>query len=544
MIYEILPRNHEEVIAAAPKAVAHLRAQLERKRLGLIFGSGISADLKFPKWNELVEKIADHPAVQGRVLLQELGDDRSLASITQIMYGLYRDSEIAGLSAKPPLSFLQEQAIRSGWLRLIHGILYRAIDGARRKESLNSHEYLSAFLPLIKRSPMTVNYNFDDTLEQLLLLNRTPDERLTTRGYETVFKPNAQCQKETGVIYHPNGFLPSVFEDGASPDLVFADDSFQDQLISVASGQYIQLSNYLFRNTCLLVGLSLTDLTLQHLLRQNAVSNPGHVHYIVHFVENADCYKPHVFKALFEANFSAYNLYTLFLDRNGIKMLAEALSVSSEKLGLRFPKGRHKFVYYIIGSIGAGKSTASSNFRNLVTYDEWIDERRPDMAVPEETLGDRAQIEEINRWTAEQFRKKNVSVSRSENGIHLIDRCPLDPLTFGDVSERREKADHLHRTISNDGRIRVEKGHVIYLDADARDVLNRISYKHKCDWASDRIETLIENINDVYGKVAKTTICTRGRSIQEVTREIAKVIFMDEYNEVDVGGVLEKFAST
>jgi 7-cyano-7-deazaguanine synthase len=57
----------------------------------------------------------------------------------------------------------------------------------------------------------------------------------------------------------------------------------------------------------------------------------------------------------------------------GIRCLAEVVSTKSDAVPLRFPKGRHKFVYYIIGSVGAGKSTANSNFRNIITYDEWID---------------------------------------------------------------------------------------------------------------------------------------------------------------------------
>jgi SIR2-like domain len=135
---------------------------------------------------------------------------------------------------------------------------------------------------------------------------------VTTRGYETTYRPNAQFQNDHGVIYQPNGFLPSVFEDGTSSELVFADDSFQDQLISAASGQFVHLSNFIFRNTCLLVGLSLEDSTLQHLLRQNALSNPGHIHYMVHFVKSESAYDRKTYEALFLANFTSYNIYTLF----------------------------------------------------------------------------------------------------------------------------------------------------------------------------------------------------------------------------------------
>jgi len=145
------------------------------------------------------------------------------------------------------------------------------------------------------------------TLEQLLLQNRDGDELTRTRGYETTYKPNSQFQKDSGVIYHPNGFLPFTFEDGTSPEVVFSDDAFQDQLISAATGKYIHLSNHLFRNTCLLIGLSLEDSTLQSLLRQNAVTNPGHIHYIVQYTSPGVNDDASTMEAIFQSNFSSYN---------------------------------------------------------------------------------------------------------------------------------------------------------------------------------------------------------------------------------------------
>ena len=217
-----LPQREDDIIAGVPRAVA----QLERKRLGLIFGSGISRDFQIPDWNDLVEKISKDANVKGQNLLRKLTDpdaNKSLASITQILFGRYRHRAIRTGKLKRPLTFLQEQEIRSAWLRTMHRILYAKIDHDRRAEIINDHAYLPSFLTLIKNTAMTVNYNFDDTLEKLLLFNRTPDERLITRGYETLFMPNAQCQRDSGVIYHPNGYLPSTFSDGVSPDVVFAD---------------------------------------------------------------------------------------------------------------------------------------------------------------------------------------------------------------------------------------------------------------------------------------------------------------------------------
>jgi SIR2-like domain len=319
MIPKSLPCTATDLLAHAPRAVAHLRAQLRRQRLGLAFGSGASEDLGFPNWKTLVRKIARHKHVAARHLLKKFIaspqqrkagplEERSLASITQMLFCAYRTKAMRRLRLSEPLSFLCEQEIRTGWMKVIHWALYEKVSPTTREKRIRRHSYITSFLDIIKKAPMTVNYNFDDTLEKMLMFNRSEEEKVTTRGYESTYKPNSQFKSESGVIYHPNGFLPSVFEDGASPDLIFSDESFRDQLISAASGQYVQLANFLFRNTCLLIGLSLEDTTLQHLLRQSAVTIPGHVHYLVHFVENDNEYDQEACAAIFAANFSCYNL--------------------------------------------------------------------------------------------------------------------------------------------------------------------------------------------------------------------------------------------
>jgi hypothetical protein len=84
------------------------------------------------------------------------------------------------------------------------------------------------------------------------------------------------------------------------------------------------------------------------------------------------------------------------------------------------------------------------------------------------------------------------------------------------------------------------KGHLIQLDADVRDIIERSSYKHKY-WPANDISELLSNIAEVYKGVDKTVICTRGRSINDVAREIAKVIYLGEYVEVDIGAELQSF---
>lgn len=540
--------RQSKLLKSAPRAIVHMRAQYLRGRLGLIFGSGASRDLKFPDWAKLVERVSEHADVNVAEMLKRFKEKgpagaavtRSLTTITQMLFNQFRANAIAKKSLAEPLTFLQEREIRSSWIKVLHRELYRDADAAERSRLIQKHPYLDALRPIIKKAKVTVNYNFDDTLERLLLDSREEDEANKSRGYEVIDRPNVQFQRDDSIIYHPNGFMPSTFEDGTSADVIFADDAFQDQLIHAATGKYVHLSHHLLSNTCLLIGLSLDDAILQSLLRQNAVGNPGNIHYIVHFREDKDA-DAELEQAIFRSNFSSFNLFTLFLDRQGIADLATLISKVESSFELDHPQDQRKFVYYVVGSVGAGKSTAASNFRSLTTYDEWIDERKPELAVPDDQVEEKLR-EPMDAWIREQFRKKNYALLNKKEGIHLVDRSPLDPLTFGEAKDRKTKASRLLETITDNNARKVEQGHIILLDCDVGDVQLRNSLKHKY-WPPEKYEELLKSIREVYGTVRVTTICTRGREQDAVAKEIARVIFLHDYQPVDLGEALGKFSA-
>lgn len=381
----------EQMIKEIPRAIVHLRSQSRASRFGLIFGAGISIDLGYPQWHDLVKKIANRTEIGAAKIWQRLEAQgtsgrpvtRSLASVTQMLFSQFRERRITAQNLTSSLTFVQELSIKTEWLKIIHSELYAGLDRSAREQKLRNHPYLNAFLPIIKDSQLTVTYNFDDSLESMLAGARTPDEMLRTRGYEVIDSPSLQCRHERGVIYHPNGYLPGAFSDGASADVVFSDDSFQDQLLTATTGGYLHLTNHLTKNTCLLVGLSLEDSTLQSMLRQNAVRNPGHIHYAIHFTPDSAIRDAEAEHAIFTANFESFGIYTLFLNSKQIKVLADLIKMDESAFASLFAKYKPKYVYYLIGSVGSGKSTAAANFRNLITYDEWIDERLPDLAKPE-----------------------------------------------------------------------------------------------------------------------------------------------------------------
>jgi len=539
----------EALINEMPRAIVHLRAQRRASRLGLMFGAGISVDLGYPKWHDLVKNIAKRLDVGAAKIWDRLEKQgasgrpvtRSLASVTQMLFSQFRSRRIKQQKLGPSLTFAQELAIKTEWLKVIHGELYSGLDRATREQKLKKHPYLNAFLPMIKASQLTITYNFDDSLELLLSLARTPDEKLRTRGFEVIDSPRLQFRHATGVIYHPNGYLPAEFGDGTSCDVVFSDDSFQDQLLTATNGGYLHLTNHLTGNTCLLVGLSLEDSTLQSMLRQNAVRNPGHVHYAVHYTPDGAANDKEARQAIFTANFESFGVITLFLSGKKIKALANLIHMDEKSFASLYAKYRPKYVYYLIGSVGAGKSTAAANFRNLITYDEWVDERLPELAKPEADVSVE-KVDPMNWWIAEQFRKKNFALHDCEEGIHIVDRAPLDPLTFGPKEDRLKKAQALVTTITDEGTRPIVEGHIIELKAPVEELHIRNCRKHK-DWPDHELQRLLSEIETIYGRLPRSTVCTSGRSAAAVAKEVARIIYLEPYTPVNIEAELTRHAT-
>src|SRR6185437_6922104 len=150
---------------------------------------------------------------------------------------------------------LQERTVDNEWRAVVHDCLYQTA------QAVTQHPYLADYLPIVRRAPLTVNYNFDDTIQNLLDLEQVEGRDEGARGFETVWDPTVQFRYSTCVLYHPNGFLPRELYRGPSPRLVFLEDSFADQLIDAQRGHYATLLSHLYRYTSLLIGLSLEDAT-------------------------------------------------------------------------------------------------------------------------------------------------------------------------------------------------------------------------------------------------------------------------------------------
>lgn len=507
-----------------------MRERIQSRRFGLVFGAGISRGFGFPTWPTLLESIAKHPEVAG-VDLQRAGDGATYKS--QLLFQHFRSSRMAAEPARRGTCELDYE-IEVAWKRIVHQILYASIDEERIR---NGDHYLRAFLPIVKSTPLTINYNFDDTIERLLLATRTPEEQRTSRGSLTVWAPTAQIRSTDSVIYHPNGYLPYRLTDEHSQDIVLLEEAFADQLIASTSGYYSTLTNHLGQTTCLFIGLSLDDPTLRHLLRQTARVHPGHYHYYVSYRGSNDQRSRERLEAEFDTNFRVHNLITLFLDDAGLADLGGLLTL--DEADYRLLTSEHglptTYRYFLTGSVGVGKTTTQGLLRSLRTLGEWVDPLLPEMAVDPATLGPET-WQRIDEWVNDQIEKKNSRLLSTPSGIDIVDRSPLDPLCFMPCNLWSQRAPTILSAVRRlSPNRRLVKGHVIVLNGEPTIVAPRARRALR-EPTVEGLRSQQEILGCLFPIDADgvTHIDTRERTPAEVAHAVADVIHRREYLEFDL----------
>ena len=531
-----LGSKHASVLRNYPRAVVHLRQQVSSGRFGFIFGSGLSVSFQIPGWEDLVERLARDYRIWGVRLLKTAPPRAGAPYRTEMLFEHYRkrcyDRALPDKHHTRELDY----RITSEWRAIVRHHLYAEAPSNFRGE-LTRHPYFKACLPLIRKAYMTVTYNFDDFIEQALFLTNPPEKRDESRGYECVTNPWTQFRRSNSIIFHPNGVIPQKAMEAPSDRFVFSESSFSEQILGMFAGGQGALLNHLSKNTCLLIGLSLEDETLRSLLAQNAQTNPGNYHYYVYYLkphQTLDINKQNVIRL---ANFKVYNLLTLFLDSTRIRALLDLINPDScqAKKFVNFAQEKNIgvcFRFYLTGSMGVGKSTTLNSFRNLTALDEWLDQRPEVLAKPWDTLNDEEKSA-ADKWVAHQFRLKNDILKDEREGVFMLDRGPLDPLSFTDAMEWKSKAGRLLRKICpSNVDWKVQDGRVIFLQGDPRELGLRNVLAGRYDYDEKRLQKNEEMLARAYGETGVVQVDTRGITASDVARRVAEIVHLEEYDPI------------
>ncbi len=332
-----------------------------------------------------------------------------------------------------------------------------------------------------------------------------------------------------------------------SDRFVFSEASYAEQLMGIFAGDQAGLVSHFSKHTCLLIGLSLEDETLRSVLMQGARSCPGNFHYYVHYLSPDEALDEDKRRAIRLANFKVYNLVTLFLGDDEIPALGEMIDVEGcqEDPFCDFA-GEHdipvRFRFYVTGPIGVGKSTAINHFRNLAVLDEWLEERPPILAKDYEEL-DENEGPQADEWVAGQFKSKNDILRNKREGVFMMDRGPLDPLSFTADDEWSAKAGLLLDTLCPGHAERaVEDGRVILLQGDPDELALRMIVTQRRHYTREKLERMETALRKAYGADGVVRYDTRGLTASDVAQRVAEIVHLEDYSPVcNLHGRLEAF---
>ncbi len=120
-----------------------------------------------------------------------------------------------------------------------------------------------------------VTFNIDDLIED--------DLRRHDIAHRSVYLEGQRPLDHELPIYHVHGFLPRSPAVSDEHDLVFSEDAYHSQFMDPFSWSNLTQLGHFGNQTCLFVGLSMTDPNLRRLLDVSARKNPSSErrHYVI-----------------------------------------------------------------------------------------------------------------------------------------------------------------------------------------------------------------------------------------------------------------------
>jgi hypothetical protein len=531
-----------------PRAIANLRHQFQNSRLTLVLGAGVGFGFGLPNWKKLIDRLARDPTVnQSSILSTDRWQKWEAGTKTEVLYREFQRRKMRSAAFKEVPKEHRERHIRGQWHEAIRRSLYKTIrnEGTEDDPALR-HPYMGAYLDIILQSPFTINYNFDSCVE-LMLDTLVKEHHARDKSYETAFDAAFPFRHNTGVIFHPNGYLPYNVADTLSEEVIFSDEGFGKQLLETEAGKYSTLIHFLSKNTCLFVGLSFNDETLRHLLRRFATNNSGHYHYAVELLRGRKREPERHEVALAQSRFELYNLITIWTTENQIEAVGKLVTLNAHAFHelCRAARVSSKFVYYITGIPGAGKTTVVRHMNALLGHPEWLTQPLPLMRRPWNTLG-KDEKAEVDNFVGQQYCQKNYILATLPEGLYLVDRGPLDALTFvkkGGVSRR---AREYRRQIT--GRPpaaakSVVPGAVIALEVDPTLAAYRRVKRGGTLDSPEYLRQLWLAHKRAYGEGMRV-IPTRDRSIAEVVKDVSRHIHCEPYHPINLDTLLREAEKT
>lgn len=254
--------QEEQQEEARDRKVAELAKALHGGRLTLVCGAGISVGAGVPAWNDLLLRLLG-------AMISRISEDHSLSinsDDADLFHARYSPSSlVVGKYLKNNLG--------KDFLKELRDSLY--ISNPESCDVIEAIVDLSRPQRDGKPLDSIITFNFDELLEENL------DKQ--NIKYKAVYGEGIRNSPHELPIYHVHGYLPRKGRISTNMDVVFSEDAYHSQFIEPFSWSNLIQLNKLSQNTCLFIGLSLTDPNLRRLLDvSNRKSPDKHLnHYFI-----------------------------------------------------------------------------------------------------------------------------------------------------------------------------------------------------------------------------------------------------------------------
>lgn len=266
----------EEEILDTHEHIIELSQKYKQDELVLFLGAGISKNAGIATWDTLVYELL--------VSLISKYMESSNITLTADEQKIIVDS-IKKDNGNSPLQLVRyiRHGLKDYFKDTLSDILY--------KDSKDESEVLKAIArlctPVRNRVGIqgVVNYNFDDLIEINFDNKEIP--------YRSVYREADLPTKNEIGIYHVHGFLPrdlNQYDSLTESLLVFSEEGYHSLMSDSYNWSNMTQLNYFREQTCLFIGVSMTDPNLRRLLEISMSKQPDNTckHYIIFQKENIE----------------------------------------------------------------------------------------------------------------------------------------------------------------------------------------------------------------------------------------------------------------
>lgn len=234
---------------------------LRAGRLTIVCGAGVSVGAGVPVWNDLLLRLLES-------MIERLSTNNSLKLGTNAAKEF---SERQGASSLILGKYLKNN-LGKDFSKYVRDALY--------SKSPTTCDVIEAIVELArpqrdgKPLDSIITFNFDALIEENLAASNISARAIYTEAI--------RHSSDELPIYHVHGYLPRSGKLVAEAEIVFSEDAYHGQFIDPFSWSNLIQLNKLTHNTCLFVGISLTDPNLRRLLDAAWRKNPDKT--LSHFV--------------------------------------------------------------------------------------------------------------------------------------------------------------------------------------------------------------------------------------------------------------------